>query len=218
MGKFDLHGTKYINEEGKRVPSVTTIINGHLGWNKQALLGWTKRMMLGGQDSDKVLDEAAQIGTLLHLLIEGHQQGFDIDTKDYSYNQEKAAMKAFAGYLQWYEKVKFKPLRNELVLVNEELQVGGTVDAIAKKDNELIVVDWKTSKGGPYPEMIVQLGAYTMMYEAAQPKAKVSHGIIMRFGKEDGKFHQHVIDRKKLDAGAQVFKHCCALNKLRSAL
>lgn len=217
MGKFDLHGTKYINEEGNRVPSVTTIINGHLGWNKQALLGWTKRMMLGGQDSDKVLDEAAQVGTLLHLLIEGHQQGFDIDTKDYSYNQEKAAMKAFAGYLQWYEKVKFKPLRNELVLVNEEMQVGGTIDCIARMGNDLVIVDWKTSKY-LYAENKLQLAAYTYMFEQAQPKANIAYGLIMRFGKDDGKFHQHVIKREKLETGIEIFKALVKISQLKSKL
>jgi len=217
MGKFGLHGTKYINEEGKRVPSVTTIINQHLGWNKQALLGWTKRMMLGGQDADKVLNEAGDIGTLLHLLIEGHQRGFDIDTKDYSYNQEKAAMKAFAGYLQWYEKVKFKSLRNELLLVNEEMQVGGTIDCIGKMGDDLVVVDWKTSKY-LYAENKLQLAAYTYMFEQAQPKANVAYGLVMRFGKEDGKFHQHVIKREKLETGIEVFKALVKISQLKSKL
>ena len=217
MGKFSLHGTKYINEEGNRVPSVTTIISQHLGWNKNALLAWTKRMMLGGQDSDKVLSEAGDIGTLLHLLIEGHQQGFDVDTKDYSYNQEKAAMKAFAGYLQWYEKKKYKSLANELVLVNEEMQVGGTIDSIGKMSDNLVVVDWKTSSY-LYPENKIQLSAYCYMYEQAQPKAKISHGLVMRFGKDDGKFHQHVIKREKLETGIEIFKALVKISQLKSQL
>ena len=217
MSKFSLHGAKYINEEGNRVPSVTTIISQHLGWNKNALLAWTKRMMLGGQDSDKVLSEAGDIGTLLHLLIEGHQQGFDVDTKDYSYNQEKAAMKAFAGYLQWYEKKKYKSLANELVLVNEEMQVGGTVDSIGKMGDDLVVVDWKTS-AYLYPENKIQLSAYCYMYEQAQPKAKISHGLVMRFGKDDGKFHQHVIKRKKLETGIEIFKALVKISQLKSQL
>jgi len=217
MSKFSLHGTKYINEKGKRVPSVTTIISQHLGWNKNALLAWTKRMMLGGQDSDKVLNEAGDIGTLLHLLIEGHQQGFDVDTKDYSYNQEKAAMKAFAGYLQWYEKVKFKSLRNELVLVNEEMQVGGTIDSIGKMGDDLVVVDWKTSKY-LYAENKLQLAAYTYMFEKAQPKANVAYGLVMRFGKDDGKFHQHVIKREKLETGIEIFKALVKISQLKSQL
>jgi|TARA_R100000234_G_scaffold119704_1_gene103399 hypothetical protein len=218
MSKTKLHGQNYVLQNGNRASSVTTIINAMLGWNKNTLIAWAKRMTAQGEDADAVMREAGRIGTLTHLLIQGFFQGFDVDTRDFTPNQEEKALKAFFGFKSWYDKAGMKILASELVLVNEELQVGGTVDAIAKKDNELIVVDWKTSKGGPYPEMICQLGAYTFMYEAAQPKAKVSHGIIMRFGKEDGKFHQHVIDRKKLDAGAQVFKHCCALNKLRSAL
>jgi len=217
MSKFSLHGTKYINQNGDRVPSVTTIISQHLGWNKNALLAWTKRIMLGGQDSDKVLSEAGDIGTLLHLLIEGHQQGFDVDTKDYSYNQEKAAMKAFAGYLQWYEKKKFKSLRNELVLVNEELQVGGTIDCIGKMGDDLVVVDWKTS-AYLYPENKIQLSAYCYMYEQAQPKAKISHGLVMRFGKDDGKFHQHVIKREKLETGIEIFKALVKISQLKSQL
>ena len=217
MGKFDLHGAKYINKDGKRVPSVTTIISQQLGWNKQALIGWTKRMMLGGQDSDKVLDEASQIGTLLHLLIEAHQQGFDVDTKDYSYNQEKAAMKAYAGYLEWYQKKNFKSLKNEVVLVNEELQVGGTIDSIGKLGDDLVVVDWKTSKY-LYAENKLQLAAYTYMFEQAQPKANVAYGLVMRFGKEDGKFHQHVIKREKLETGIEIFKALVKISQLKSQL
>jgi len=162
--------------------------------------------------------EAGLIGTLLHILIQAHIQGFDVDTKDFTPNQEKQALLAFTGYLNWVKKTEFKALASELTLVNEELRVGGTIDCIARIDDKLVVVDWKSSKYGPYPEMIVQLGAYVYMYESAQPKAKVDHGLIMRFGKEDGKFHQHHIDRAKIDAGAQVFKHCVALNQLKTLL
>ena len=217
MGKTSLHGMRYINEEGIRVPSVTTIISQTLGWNKNALLAWTKRMMLGGQDADKVLNEAGDIGTLCHLLIEGHQQGFDVDTKDYSYNQEKAAMIAFAGYLQWYKKVEFKALKNELLLVNEEMQVGGTIDCIGRMGKDLVVVDWKTSKY-LYAENKLQISAYTYMFEQAQPKANVAYGLVMRFGKDDGKFHQHVIKREKLETGIEIFKALVKVSQLKSQL
>jgi hypothetical protein len=215
MSKTKLHGQNYVLKNGKRAASVTTIINNQLGWNKNALIAWAKRITAQGEDADAVMREAGHIGTLTHILIQGYLQGFDVDTRDYTPNQEEQALKAFFGFKKWYDKANFKVLAAELALVNEELRVGGTVDCIGKIDDELVVVDWKTSKGGPYPEMMIQLGAYTMMYEAAQPKADVKYGIIMRFGKEDGKFHKHVIDRDKLDAGAQAFRHCCALYNLR---
>ena len=217
MVKFPLHGNRYLNNEGNKVPSVTTIISQHLGWNKQILIGWTKRMMLGGQDTDKILDEASKIGTLLHLLIEGYFRGLTIDTKDYSPNQEKAALLAFTGFLAWHKRVNFQALGNEVILVNEELQIGGTIDCIAKVDDDLVIVDWKSSKY-LYAENKLQLAAYTYMYEQAQPKAKISHGLVMRFSKEDGKHHQHVIKREKLETGIEVFKALVKISQLKKLI
>ena len=218
MSKTKLHGQNYVLSNGKRAASVTTIINTQLGWNKNTLIAWAKRVTAQGEDADAVMREAGDIGTLTHILIQGYLQGFDVDTKDFTPNQTTKAMKAFMGFRQWYDKGSFKAMLSELALVNEEFKVGGTIDCVGKHKDNLVLVDWKTSKGGPYPEMITQLSAYTMMYEAAQPKANVKYGIIMRFGKEDGKFHRHIIDRDKLDAGAQVFKHLCALYRLRTKL
>lgn len=218
MAKTKLHGQNYVLEDGKRASSVTTIINNMLGWNKNVLIAWAKRVTAQGEDSDAVMREAGAIGTLLHIMIQGFFQGFDVDTRDFTPNQEEKALKAFFGFQSWYDKANLKALGTEVALVNEELRVGGTIDCIGRIDDELVLIDWKSSKGGPYPEMLIQLGAYTLMYEAAQPRAKVAYGMIMRFGKEDGKFHKHVISREKLDAGAQVFRHCCALNTLKTQL
>ena len=218
MAKTKLHGQNYVLEDGKRASSVTTVINNMLGWNKNVLIAWAKRVTAQGEDSDAVMREAGAIGTLLHIMIQGFFQGFDVDTRDFTPNQEEKALKAFFGFQSWYDKANLKALGTEVALVNEELRVGGTIDCIGRIDDDLVLIDWKSSKGGPYPEMLVQLGAYTLMYEAAQPRAKVAYGMIMRFGKEDGKFHKHVISREKLDAGAQVFRHCCALNTLKTQL
>lgn len=218
MSRTKLHGQNYVLKSGKRAASVTTIINNNLGWNKQILIAWAKRITASGEDADLVLRDAGDIGTLTHLFIQGYLQGFKVDTKDFTPNQEEQALKAFMGFRNWYDKSGFDALISEMTLVNEELQVGGTVDCVGKIDDELVVVDWKTSKGGPYPEMIIQLGAYTYMYEAAQPKANVAYGIIMRFGKEDGKFHKHIISRDKLEVGIELFRHCCAIHALRNKL
>lgn len=225
MARTKLHGQKYILKDKVRAKSVTTIINDNLGWNKQILLDWTRRTLVGGDDPVLVMNEAGNIGTLVHIMIQGHLQGFDVDTRDFTRNQTEVAMVAFAGYLKWIEKNQFKPLMDkkgvpvcEIPLVNEELRVGGTIDCIGTMDDKMLVVDWKTSSGGPYPEMIIQLGAYTYMLEAAKPNAKIDGGLIMRFDKVDGKFHRHLISRRKLDAGAHVFKNLCNIAKQRAEL
>lgn len=215
MSKFQKHGSKYILEDGQKAQSVTTIIGNTLGWNKQALINWTRRQEVAGYDSEAVLKDLAEIGTLLHLLIECHQRGIDCDTKDFTPNQEKQALKAFMGYLAWVEKVNFKPLASELLLVNEQWRVGGTVDCIGRMGDDLVVIDWKSSKY-LYPEHKIQIAAYVHMYETAQPKANVAHGMILRFSKDDGKFHQHIIKRERIDAGIKAFDHLVQLNNLKT--
>ena len=81
MGKLSLHGNNYMLLDGTKAPSVTTIISQNLGWNKQVLINWAKRQTMVGNDADKVLQDAADTGPLLHLLIENHQRGLDTDTK-----------------------------------------------------------------------------------------------------------------------------------------
>tara|TARA_R110002153_G_scaffold474_2_gene2257 strand:+ start:775 stop:978 length:204 start_codon:yes stop_codon:yes gene_type:complete len=56
------HTKYYVGE--KRVKSVTTLINAHLGWSKGALIGWTRKHCLKGEDSMGIMKEAGRIGTL----------------------------------------------------------------------------------------------------------------------------------------------------------
>ena len=218
MSKTKLHGINYTLSDGKRAPSVTTIINDTLGWNKQVLINWAKRQTMEGNDADAVMREAADIGTLTHLLIQGHQQNFDVDTKDFTRNQEEAAMRAFSAYLKWTAKSKYTNLASEVALVNEELRVGGTIDSIGKLKDDFVVIDWKTSKYGPYKEHKLQLGAYAYMYEAAQPKAKIAYALILRFGKEDSKFHVHTVKRDRLDICIEAFKKIVELYYMKNAI
>ena len=94
--KFKKHGQFYLLDDETKAPSVTTVIGDNLGWNKNALMNWAKRQSAMGNDVDAMLSDAADTGTLLHLLIEAHQRGFDVDTRDFTANQEEAALVAEA--------------------------------------------------------------------------------------------------------------------------
>ena len=204
MGKIDLHGQKYILEDGTKAPSVTTIISQNLGWNKQALINWAKRQTMIGKDADAVLQDAADIGTLLHLLIEAHQRGFDIDTGDFTRNQTEKALVCFGGYLEWVEKVKFKPLASETVIVDEEQRIGGTIDCVGKIGDDLVLIDWKSSKY-LYKEHKIQIAKYVNLLERAKAGRHFAYGMVLRFDKEEVKFHQHKVDRSKIEAGVEIF-------------
>ena len=217
----------YKLKDGSKVKSVTTLIGSQLGWNKQALINWTRKMCLEGIDDKEELREAGQIGTLVHLLIEGHQKGLDIDTRDFTRNQTEQAMVAFGGYLEWAEKVKFKPHKSEMKLVDESWRVGGTADCIGSIGDDLIMLDWKTSKY-LYKEHKIQLGAYIKIFEKQYPKAskearekkglKPMYGMVLRFEKEELKFHQHIIKREKIEAGIKAFDNIVNLSHLQDEL
>ena len=217
MGNLSLHGSNYVLLDGTKAPSVTTIISQNLGWNKQVLINWAKRQTMVGNDADKVLQDAADTGTLLHLLIENHQRGLDTDTKDFTRNQTERAMVAFAGYLEWVEKTKFRALANELVIVNEEQRIAGTIDCIGRMGDDLVVVDWKSSKY-LYKEHKIQIAKYIDLYEKKQPKAKVKYGMVLRFDKEEVKFHQHKIQRDKIEAGIKIFDTLLELHNSKTLI
>ncbi len=215
MGKLDLHGSKYVLADGTRAPSVTTIINQNLGWNKNVLMNWAKRQTMIGKDADAVLKEAADIGTLLHLLIEGHQRGFDVDTGDFTRNQTEKALVCFGGYLEWVEKVQFKALASETVVVDEEQRVAGTIDCVGKVGDDLVVIDWKTSKY-LYKEHKIQVAKYINLLERAKEGRHFAYGMVLRFDKEEVKFHQHKVDRDKIEAGVKIFDALLALQNLKN--
>ena len=231
--KFKRHGEAYILDDETKAPSVTQIIKDNLGWNTNVLVNWAKRQTMVGKDVDAMLKDAGEIGTLVHLLIEAHQRGFDVDTRDFTANQETAALKAFTGYLNWANKVKFKPLASEVVLVDHEQRVAGTVDCIGTIGEDLILIDWKTSRY-LYKEHKIQVAQYVHMmektsgveyitnngnelkrYRPDNNQRKFAYAMILRFDKHEVKYHQHKVDRKKIDAGIVAFKSCLDLHNIK---
>ena len=67
--------TIYKNESGKRLKSVTTIINGNLGWKTGALIGWNLKLVDQGLNPREELKKAGRIGTLAHTMIEEFTKG-----------------------------------------------------------------------------------------------------------------------------------------------
>ena len=94
--------TIYKNLSGKRLKSVTTIINGNLGWNKGALIGWTRKHCLNGEDSMKLLKEAGRIGTLAHIMIEEFIKGGAVNLDGYSASEISQAKNSYYGFYEWF--------------------------------------------------------------------------------------------------------------------
>ncbi len=205
--------TVYKTSDGERLPGVTTVIN-ELGWNKNMLIAWSRREALAGNDPDKIKNEAARPGTLMHSFIEGHIKGEKVDTVDFTENQIELAKNSYFAFVEWERAMKPKYLGTEIQLVSEKYRFGGTADMIGEIGGELVLCDWKSSKG-IYPEMTIQIAAYKVAYEEMNPGKKVHHGGILRLDRETSAYDYHDISSKKMEWGWEVFQHCLALYALK---
>ena len=205
----------YKNEAGEKVPSVTTIIGNQLGWNKRILIAWARRTAMQGDDPNEVLAEAADIGTLAHALCECRITGKDMSLEDYTAEQIEKATLAFSAFVEWEKKYHLEYIESEKQVVSEEYGYGGTIDLIAKHDDDFWLVDFKTSKG-VYSDHIIQVAAYRNVARELGIPIKECH--VLKLSKVDGSFEHHHLDDQKVDAGWEVFKHCIELWKLQQIL
>lgn len=141
---------------GKEYPSVTTILSATK--DSSGLDEW--RESIGDTEADRIMKEAAVRGSSFHSLIENHLQGLYID--------EEAK-----GYPLYRQVIPFLkdiiPVAIEIPLYSDRLKVAGRCDLIGvnKKNHELTIFDWKTSRKTKCKEWIedyfIQATLYAMM-------------------------------------------------------
>jgi len=205
---------RYRSKKGFIVPGVTTIIS---QLDKPALVPWAWKLGMEGIDYRKVTQQAADIGTITHKLIECFLLGQNPGPLDeFPLRSVQQAQVAFHNFEEWWTQQGFETVGAEIQLVNEKYLYGGTIDNVARRkaDNRYIVLnDVKTSKA-IYPEMIVQLAAYWRMWDSVHPDQKISAANIIQLNKETGAIAFHPI-LGDLDTEWQIFQHLRDLYELR---
>ena len=203
---------RYRIKDGTIVRGVTTIIGNNLGWNKNVLMAWARKKALEGKDPDKIKQEAADIGTMAHTLIEAHITKTKIDEGEFKPNYLTIARKCFQGYLDWEKENKFTNVKSEVGLVSEKYQFGGTIDKIGESSKGLTLVDFKTSSG-IYVDHKIQVSAYHQL--AVENGYDIKEIILLHLGK-NGDFAEHKVNA--MEKYWDIFKHCLALDKYRGLL
>lgn len=196
----------YYNAAGKRVPGTTTI-TGAFG-DKGALIYSANKLGLEGKSiQDEWYGKAANIGTLAHDLFEQeilarHGETIDVDSSDYTDEEQDKALTAFGSAIEWLEQTRIKILWTEKPLVSEAFQFGGTPDAcgVDTKDRT-VILDWKS--GGVFGSALFQVAAYKLIVEEVL-NLKIEGFHIVRFAKDTGDFvHRYY---PELDAQTEAFK------------
>lgn len=188
--------------DGTRVPGTTTIIGRYK--ESGALLWWAfgqgKAAERGEINSlyDK-RDEAADIGTCVHEMVEAHVGGKPVpDLADWEADKRQAIQSGYDAYMAWERMTRLEITHQEIQLVCPEYRFGGTPDAIGLIEGEPCLLDWKTSKS-VYEDMLVQLAAYGHLvlnglqqehdYKPLGIRVKGFH--LCKFSKEHGDFSHH---------------------------
>jgi hypothetical protein len=181
LEKYRSH-QKYILKDGTQVPGASTIAK--IGDDGSSLIHWAWDLGNRGIDYRKARDQAADIGTICHFLIECFLHGHEADLSDFSPTDIEKANIAFANFRKWWDAEGLTVLEPEVQLVSEEHLFGGTIDAPSRdRDGKIVLLDWKTSKG-IWPAHKFQLAAYEKLWNENRPDQIVQRRGIVRIGKE----------------------------------
>lgn len=144
------------NDELVKLVSITSVTS---HFNKEIFINWRKKV--GEEEAEKITKAATSRGTDMHSLIE-----------NYLYNIELPEVQPLPNLLFKLAIPELKKINNiyalEGSLYSLRLGIAGTVDCIAEYNNELAIIDFKTSKK-PKPKQwiehyFVQCAAYACMF------------------------------------------------------
>jgi len=146
---------------------------------KPAEIGLSEVLEKARTEYRSMAKNAADIGTEIHRLIENY-----IKTGADPRGEIRPEVEnGFLAFLEWEKIHNVKWLESEFVVLDHELCVGGTVDAIAEIDGKKYLVDFKSSKA-VYDEYKMQVAFY---FEAYQREVEPLDGAgILRLDKETG--------------------------------
>ena len=128
-------------------------------FNKEIFVKWRKRV--GNEEADRITKASTSRGTDMHTLVE-----------NYLYNHEVLPLvQPLSEFLFKIAKPSLNKINNihclEGALYSKQLGVAGTTDCIAEFDDELAVIDFKTSKKPKPREWIENYFVQAMFYGMA---------------------------------------------------
>ncbi len=193
------------NGDQARYPSVTGFL--HV-INKPALVPWAKKEALASVESallkrldgkdlariilnkpwietvlkeakkrpDQIKDQAADLGTQAHAFIDLIIHG----------KEPKSVPEAIEGPVQsfrdWWMKSGIELVMGDSKVASRIYGYGGSLDALGRRNGNLIILDWKTSSG-IYTEYALQVAAYAQAFHETYG-LPIHEAIIVRFGKK----------------------------------
>ena len=185
-------GRTYIDPDGNRYPSITTVLS---ILNEEELAAWRKRV--GDSEANKIGNRAAARGTQVHNIIEKYLLNEDIsDFLPYV----RQSLSNIRSILDEHITTIYGL---EVPLYSRYLGVAGRCDCIALFDGVPTIVDFKTSrrpkKHEKIPNYFAQMAGYAVMWEERTGMPITNTVIIM-----DVDDHEPIIFREHRDNHIQL--------------
>jgi len=188
--------------EGVKVPSVTRVVDGCF---PKDLTHWA--LSIGQEEYDKVINDALEIGNDTHQWIEHYIKYGHACTEPEDY-----ISKSVNAFLDWTTEYNPEWVDAERKVYCDKYKYAGTVDAVAKINGRVCVIDFKTSKK-VYKPYHLQVTAYAQAIKRMDGLRRWPLGMILRLDKETGEFEQKVFEPKH---NFNTFKKCLELKQWSS--
>jgi len=208
--QITLPDSRYYRRNGKYYPSVTYV----LGYYPKGKFfeNWLKQV---GFSADYIVKKAAEEGTQTHELCEAYLNGEELNFLDSNgrpqYNPDVWQM--FLRFVEFWETFKPTLIETEVHIFSDELKVAGTCDLIVEINDELWLLDLKTSNQ-LQTTYELQTAVYGQCYEECFGKKIDRYGILWlksskrkaSTGKMQGKGWEVVESSRTFEENIDIFK------------
>lgn len=168
------------------------------------LIGWGRAQGAAKKDPTVTLEEAGDIGSLVHNMVTAHIEGRDPHEILTIAQENQAALRAYRAFSAWVDGKDIQWEFWEKPLISE-MGFGGTPDAIGMFEGIRTLFDWKTSSG-IWPEQYTpQVAAYIHLWHEHNPELPIERSIIVRLSKTTGKPEQLRLYPEELRRGWEHF-------------
>ena len=168
----------YVVGDGKYYPSVTTVTS---LLSRKGIADWRKKV--GNEKANRISTKASRRGTAIHTICEKYLDNEDPFKKIMPSNRE-----TFNSIKSILDDNINNIRAQEVALYSDYLGLAGRCDCIGIWDNELAIIDWKTSNKPKKWEWIedyfLQATAYSIMYEE-RTKKPVGKAVVVIAVEED---------------------------------
>lgn len=182
---FSNSGIIYIDD----IPRVTEVLSSMLFEDK--LLFWANSLGFKRISYQQEKTKVTNLGTIVHETAEDILKNKNPEDYDVVY-RERELYNSTQSFLKWYNEVKDKieVLSMEVSLINNTFR--GTYDLLAKINNKIYLVDFKTSNHIGY-RYFLQLAAYRYLIRT-NLNIEIDGCLILQLSKKEPNFKEYVLD------------------------